>query len=951
MEQVAEPGGLDEANRGSALPELSMLAALPIPVVVTKLRTREIVFANAACQAALGRSAEEFEQLTIDDITAPEDRPRLDTTIDAIRERAVVIEKSYLHGDGSIKRMQLHAIAVRGFAGYAVALLFDVTTANRSLRRLQLLADVAALVPGADIGIDTISETVGSMATEYFGTQAEVVWFDQPASILDGASPEPRRDGERLRCPIVVTDSVIGEVRVVSSKMTDDEADDELLCVESLAHCLAGASSVAALDASLRRAELFERGFEAASVGLQIVDRDGVYHRVNRAFADMVERTCDELVGMHWTEITHPDDVAMHDNGEVRRRLERGGVGARYRDVKRYLANDGTVKVGDITITSVTGDPSTGPILRLVQVVDVTDQMRSITDLATARRDLTASEHRYRSLVEPAPDAVCRISAEGDVVDANASAERIFDFDAIVGSQIAALLPESFANDIVAMARRVMARGVQEQIDRQRLQLADGTVRWFLTRVVPEDTTGTSSTAHVVMSDITEMVENEERLLSMARIDPVTGVSNRVALYERLEQALASLDETSDRCVAVVLIGLDHFKSVNDSFGHAFGDEAIQLFARAVDHMLGDGEMFGRLGGDEFLLVIENQPSDTDAQQWAERLLDSITPLELEAEDGRKVTVSASAGLVVVTTAEEVDDVIEAADSALLDAKRAGRGRLKMAGATSGPGASKPSLRVQLLDLFDADSRGEFELLYQPIVGADGRVNSVEALIRWNHPQRGQLTPDHFIDALIHSGRIEGVGRWVVSTAVRQIEEWDALGLDRLTVNINVSPAELAHPGFCSHLRTTIAESSIDPSRIRLEITELALAGTVVPTSMLDDLSNIGAHIVLDDFGTGVSSLSHLRTKSLSGIKIDKSFLFNASESRVDQGIVEGMIALAHNIGVDVTVEGVETEAQAHWLASTGCEAMQGWLFSRAITASDVPKLAAQRFAMPSFEG
>jgi diguanylate cyclase (GGDEF)-like protein/PAS domain S-box-containing protein len=948
-DQVAEAGGLQEATKGSELPEMSTLASLPVPVIVTKLPGREIVFANAACQEALGRTGEQFRGLTVDDITAPEDRPHVDAVIADVRERGVVVEKAYLHGDGSIRRMHLHAITVSGFTGYAVALLFDITKTSRSLGRLKLLAEAAALAPGADIGIDTISATVASMATEHLGSEVEVVWFDEPKSILEDGSSEPVRVGDRLRCPIVVTDNVMGEVRVTSSAPDGDEFDDELLCLESLAHCLAGASSVAALDASLRRAELFERGFEAASVGLQIVDEDGVFLRVNRSFASMVDRTREELVGMHWTEVTHPDDVAMHEDGEVRRRLERGD-GAMYRDVKRYLADDGSVKFGDITITSVTGNPSTDMPFRLVQVVDVTEQIRSLNDLAVARRDLTASELRYRSLVEPAPDAVLRISADGIVADANASAERIFEFDAFVGAPISDLLPAAFADQVVAMVRTVMVTGAQDQIDRQRLQLGDGTSRWFLTRVVAEDSTGTSPTAHVVMSDITQMVENEERLSAMARVDAVTGVANRVALYERLEVALAALGESTDTCVAVAAIGLDHFKTVNDSFGHAFGDEAIRLFARAVDATLGPDDMFGRLGGDEFLLVLDNQPTEADAKRVVERLADMITPLELVADDGRTISLSASLGLVVVTSADDVDDVIEMADSALLEAKRTGRGRLKVAGASSGDGASAPSLRVQLLDLLDADSRGEFELLYQPIIGADGRVRSVEALIRWNHPDRGQLTPDHFIDALIHSGRIEGVGRWVVSTAVRQIEEWDAIGLGGLSININVSPGELAHPGFCSHLRTTIAESSIDPSRIRIEITELALAGTFVPTAMLDDLSNIGARIVLDDFGTGVSSLSHLRVKSLSGIKIDKSFLRHAADNIVDRGIVEGMIALAHNIGVDVTVEGVETRDQAHWLASTGCEAMQGWLFSRAVSATDVPNIAAQRFDMPHSE-
>lgn len=941
MRAVASASGPVWAAGNSSHPSLLTLAALPIPVIVCRPPDLEIAFVNQAAAGFLGHTNADLCAMTLDQITTPQGDSHVRSSADEAQRDSAVVHRTFHHADGTTRSAGVHLLTFPDLCGYEVSLLCDVTSHETSIGRLGTLANAAALVPGADIGLDAVSDAVRAMAAEQFREDVAIEWFDAPRPIVEARDCHPRFENEMLRCPIVVTDASLGEIRLRS------QGDEETrLSVQSLANCLAGAASVAALEKSLRSAGLFELGFEASNVGMQIVSDDGIFLRVNEAFARMVGRPVADLIGRSWTEVTHPDDIEIYD-GEACRRLDadRSDV---YRDVKRYLRPDGRIAFGSITITSLDDDRDFALPIRLVQVVDVTDPIRSLQQLATTRQELAASERRYRSLVEPAPDAVFRIDTNGVIVDANAAAERIFGFTSISELPMNTVLPRKFAGNILTMTQESVATGRPDQIDRQWVSLDDGSTEWFSTRVIPEAPHDDSPTAHVVMSNITETVKNEQRLSAIANTDGLTGVANRAAVYDRLDASLERLAYLPGHCVAVAAVDIDHFKSLNDSFGHAFGDDALRLFATALGNELRSEDSLGRLGGDKFLLVLDGLPSEEAARSAVQRIVDRITPLRIDVEDGRSIELSASAGLVVVRAPEDVDDVVGAADRALLEAKRSGRSQLKVAGRNGGVAGSRPSLRTQMRDLLGAESRGEYELLYQPIVGTEGYATSVEALIRWNHPLRGSLSPEHFIDALIDSGHIERVGRWIVSTAVGQIEQWDRDGLDRLSLSVNVSPGELAHPGFCDHLRATINEASVDPSRFSIEITELALAGTFVPTSMLDEISSIGSRIVLDDFGTGVSSLTHLRAKALSGIKIDKSFLADAGESAVDRGIVEGMIALAHNIGVDVTVEGVETVAQAQWLSDSGCESMQGWLFSKAVAASAVPDLARHRFDFPT---
>ncbi|WP_420452762.1 EAL domain-containing protein [Ilumatobacter sp.] len=694
--------------------------------------------------------------------------------------------------------------------------------------------------------------------------------------------------------------------------------------------------------ASTASTAMFESVFESSSTGMQIVSRDGRYERVNDAFTAMVGWSADELVGRHWRSIVREPDTHDADIASVAAALADADR-REFDSITHYVRPDRSVMWGSVTVSplpAATTSSDESP-LHLLQVVDVTAEVDALAEVFRVKEELRESEQRYRALMEPAPDAVVRLDRAGRVIDSNNAAQRLFDFaTADGGVPLADVLPAPMAERIADLVATIDT-GSGCEIGRERI-VSDGSEAWYRVRLVPEITDGVV-TIHLVLSDITALAQNERRLASIALTDGLTGVCNRVSILDRLGHALDRLGRGRSAGLAVAVLDLDHFKSVNDAFGHAFGDAALRATAERVSASLRDEDSLGRLGGDEFLVVLEDVPSPEIAREVATRVFDAVNPFVVELAGGHGVTMTSSIGLTWVSTNDPVDDVVLAADQALFEAKRRGRGRMW---STTDRPQSSGQVRHRGLsrELMEALKEDQFTLRFQPLVDDRRQVCGVEALLRWEHPERGLLAPDEFIDRLISSGQMGPVGAWVLQRSVGQLAEWDAAGLDGLQMHVNASPSELAHPSFPDHLARAFEAHPVDPGRVNVEVTEQALEGTLVSTSVLRDIASTGTRIVLDDFGTGVSSLTHLRTDPLDGIKIDRSFISGSAPGDIDRRIVTGVIGLAHGIGVDVTAEGVETAEQADWVASTGCERQQGYYFGRPITAEDLFAVAtAQR--------
>ena len=775
---------------------------------------------------------------------------------------------------------------------------------------------------------DELGSAIVAVGRQLFGDSFALRWRDDIVS-----RPRPRPSGDRVLLvdTVRVADRAIGWLSCAVDPADVDRARRELT---TLTGCLTGSMALTDLNRSAHRIALFERGFEETTIGMQILSPEDTFVRVNRAFGDFVGWEPDDLVGRSWREVGFDEDS---DQSAPTRALLWTRELSSYHEVKRYRRKDGAAVWGSLTLTPTFHRPDDrSPAMVVAHVIDMNAQ---IEQLESVKLELQQSENRYRSLIGPSPNAVLRVHADGTVVDANVCAQEMFEFDLESSAgdvTLESIIPPTSSGALMALVDRAIRDASTQTVKRIRVDTPSNS-GWFRATVLRED----GPYVHVALNDITDLVENEQRLSSMALTDALTGVANRTAIQARLVHALSRLTRLRDSGVAVALVDLDRFKSVNDTFGHAFGDHALMRFAEATASTLRIQDSIGRLGGDEFLIVLEDVPSAAVAADIAGRINDAVNPIVVEQDDGRAVELGVSVGIAWSGVNVPADDLVARADRALLDAKRRGRGRVLSESDDGDVDEQQWRDRITVGQLADALANDEFTLHYQPIVTSDRRVVAVEALLRWDHPIHGVLGPDHFLEMLIHSGHIGPVGAWVLDQALDQLAEWDGAGLTDLRLNVNVSPVELAHPKFRDVLRRAIDRHSFDEKRIVVELTETALGGSLVSSSTLKDVASTGVRLVLDDFGTGVSSLSQLRTETLSGIKVDRSFVSSTSPDDRNRRIAEGVISLAHQLDIEVTAEGVETEEQQAWIGSTGCELMQGWLFSEAVVPQRIPELVA----------
>jgi len=426
-----------------------------------------------------------------------------------------------------------------------------------------------------------------------------------------------------------------------------------------------------------------------------------------------------------------------------------------------------------------------------------------------------------------------------------------------------------------------------------------------------------------------ERQRSEEQLAFLAQSDTLTGLPNRHMLHDRLTKALA-LSKHANARLGCMFVDLDRFKNVNDTFGHNVGDKLlIQVAERLRRCVQRNTDVIGRLGGDEFAIVLSNLSQPTDAGVVAQRIITALsTPFDLEGSD---CYVSASIGIAVYPgDGEEADEMLKNADTAMYRAKDQGRSNFQYYVPEMNERAMQ---RMQIeSSLRGALERREFLLHYQPKVDlGTGTVNGFEALLRWEHPQRGVVSPAEFVPALEDTGLIVPVGEWVLRTVCDQIEQWQAQGITPRPVSVNVSARQFQQKHL-NALMQCIREAGIDPALIELELTEsLLMQGGEEAIQTLVDLKTFGVRLSLDDFGTGYSSLSYLKRFPLDEIKIDRAFIRDVTADTADAEITLAVISLAHSLSLKVIAEGVETEDQLNFLKLHSCDKMQGYYFSRPV--------------------
>ena len=469
-----------------------------------------------------------------------------------------------------------------------------------------------------------------------------------------------------------------------------------------------------------------------------------------------------------------------------------------------------------------------------------------------------------------------------------------------------------------------------------RLRGRDGSYRWMLSRAVAvrgED--GQPARMAGSQTDIHKRKQDEQQLLHDAFHDAMTELPNRALFMDRLRNAIRRAKRSEAYRLAVVFLDVDRFKIVNDSLGHNAGDELLKAIARRLEACLRPGDTVARFGGDEFTMLLEDIGQAGQATKVAERVqMELAVPFRLQ---GQEVFATASMGIAYAGSGyARPEDLLRDADNAMYRAKSLGRSRYEVFDSAMHTHAVA-TLRMEA-ELRRAIERDELVLHYQPIVAlANGRVSGFEALVRWRHPERGLVEPLEFIPMAEETGLIVPLGQWVLREVCRQIRAWSdhADRPSRLPVSANLSSRQFNQPDLVGIVREALASAGARPDGLRLEVTESAVMESgPAARHVLGELKALGIQLSIDDFGTGYSSLSYLHQFPVDTLKIDQSFVSRLDATSQNLEIVRTIVMLAHNLGMDVIAEGVETQDQAQQLRRLGCEFAQGFLYSRPVEAT-----------------
>ncbi len=570
----------------------------------------------------------------------------------------------------------------------------------------------------------------------------------------------------------------------------------------------------------------------------------------------------------------------------------------------------------------------------------VTSTLQIFAARAGAEIERQAQDRRLQrqaSLLDLAQDAIVVYGMDGEVLFWSQGAERLYGWRAAEvrhDFRVDRLQhePEAFAQALHDVRARGDWSGELVQVRRDGSTVTVG-ARWTLVR----DELGAPESILAIATDITERKQAEREIQQLAFYDPLTRLPNRLLLMDRLRHALAA-EHRSGRGGALLFIDLDNFKTLNDTLGHGMGDLLLQQVATRLRDSVRESDTVARLGGDEFVVMLEDLgQNDRDiamkARQIGEKILSALsTPFQLA---GNEHLSTSSIGVAPFHRhSGGVGELLKQADIAMYQAKAAGRNTLRffdpgLQAAVTARAALEADLRLAL-------AQREMVLHYQPQFDQQGRVTGVEALVRWQHPQRGTIAPGEFIALAEEIGMIQQLGRWVLREACYQLARWAASpGTAHLTMSVNVSARQFRHPDFVSQCASVLARTRADGRLIKFELTESLLVEDMeVTAAKMAALRAYGIGFSLDDFGTGYSSMAYLRRLPLDQLKIDQSFVRELGRDANDDAIVRSIIGLAASLGLQVLAEGVETAGQRDFLLREGCQHFQGYLFSPPLSAA-----------------
>jgi diguanylate cyclase (GGDEF)-like protein/PAS domain S-box-containing protein len=668
--------------------------------------------------------------------------------------------------------------------------------------------------------------------------------------------------------------------------------------------------------------ERYRDVFEASPLPMWVWDDETLdILAVNQAASTRYGYSRDEFLRMNVRDVWAPGEATRYERN-IRNRTREQTLQMR----RKHRTKDGAILDTEVTARLFTLD---GRPVWLTLVNDVSERVRAEAALRESEEQfrqlagnipqvfwITDTSHRQTLYVSPAAETMLGRPLQDILSDPRALVRAVHKADRA---------------RVYSARKSAVESGYDETY---RIVRADGSTRWVHDRAFPvRDGDGRVYRIAGIAEDVTDRKHAEERLEHLAHYDVMTNLPNRVLFYDRLKHALVQA-KRNRWTMGIMFIDVDRFKNVNDTLGHAIGDDLLQQIAGRLTRSVRSGDTVGRLGGDEFSIVLSTLASAQDVNIVAQKIMTAFNePFRLE---GTEVYVTVSIGITLFPDdSSDQDILIRNADAAMYRAKELGRNSYQFY--TPEMNASAVRFLGMESGLRHALERNEFLMYYQPKASvADGDMTGLEALLRWRHPERGLVSPAEFIPLLEETGFIIQVGEWVLRAVCSQIKAWEHAGVRPVPVAVNLSARQFAAKDLGPSIRRILEEHQVDPTLIELEITESSLMANIEEAARtLEYLDRLGVSLSIDDFGTGYSSLGYLKRFPLSALKIDRTFVRDITSDGDDATITRAVISMAHNLGLKVIAEGVETRAQLEFLAEYGCNEIQGYYFSHPMAAED----------------
>lgn len=861
---------------------------------------------------------------------------------------ALALENDHLTAD---MQRQAHELDLLARAGLALGRSTDIQnmayTAVETASSIFGYTNVSLYLLRGDMLV--LKQSIGPLPTpEHLPLDdslvGKVLQSRQPVLLTDSRhQPGSYSSGELVSymcVPLFDEDSIIGVLHVQHSSSKALSADDMHLFSLFSMHVSIALERARLHGQVLKREQQYRSVIVSVKEVIFQTDREGRWTFLTPAWIECTGFLLSDSIGMHFLEFIHPDDHALASY-EFECLLQGEKPSSRYE--LRYISQKNGLQWAEMHTWPILGNNS--------EIQGISGILNDITERKLTEKALQEREQHFQSLIENATDVIMVLDIKGTIHYVSPSVERILHYTP--SALVQRTIYHFIHSDETTVARYALGMALQspgkpQNLGEYRFCMQDGT--WKVFEVIATSLLDNPTVQGIVVNchDITERKAAEERLQRMALYDALTGLPNRAFLMERLQQMLEHLQKQPDYLFAMLFLDMDNFKVVNDSLGHLVGDEFLKEITFRLRECVRAEDMVARLGGDEFTILLDSIKHAADAIEIADRIKAALArPFLL---DTHEIIATASIGIALGSMGyQHAQDLLRDADTAMYHAKEQGKAGYAIFDQNMHTRAME-RLLLQT-DLQHSIERRELRIHYQPIVElASDRIIGFEALLRWQHPQRGLLPPSEFVNVAEETGSIIPIGHWVLLEACQQLRLWQMRFPqgEALTMSVNLSNKQFKHLDLNRDIDDILQQSGITADRLTLEIPEtVIMEKTEFTAQALHNLQSRGVRLCIDDFGTGQASLSHLYNFPIYSLKIDSSFVNSLENNERGLTMVHAMVTLASNLGIEVIAEGVETALQAAYLRNMGCSYAQGFFFSNALDSTALEHLLDSHEAPP----